>query len=71
MIRVSKQVTPGDIPMHTATTTLAALLKNEDGLAAMEYGLVAALVAIVAIAGIQLLGNNLLAKFNQIAAALG
>ena len=56
--------------MYDYSTTLAALLKNEDGLAAMEYGLVAALISIVAIAAMQLVGTNLVAKFNAIAAAL-
>ena len=57
--------------MHNLTTTLTTLLKNEDGATAIEYGLIAALIAIAAISGFQLVGTNLLAKFNQIAAALG
>jgi pilus assembly protein Flp/PilA len=57
--------------MHNSTTTLTALLKNEDGATAIEYGLIAALISIAAIASFQLVGAALLAKFAAIAAALG
>jgi len=56
--------------MHNAKTTLAALLKNEDGLAAMEYGLVAALISIVAVVAMRLVGTNLNTIFGNIGTAL-
>jgi pilus assembly protein Flp/PilA len=44
--------------------------ENDRGATAVEYGLMVALIAIVIIAGVTLLGNNLLALFNEIAAQL-
>lgn len=43
------------------------LLKGESGVTAIEYGLIAALVAVAIIAGATLLGTNLNAEFNGIA----
>ena len=41
--------------------------KNEKGVTMLEYGLIAALVAVVAIAGFQSLGTNLNTKIGKIA----
>ena len=41
--------------------------RNDRGATAVEYGLLVGLIAIVIIAGVTLLGNNLLALFNNIA----
>lgn len=43
---------------------------NESGATAIEYGLIAALVAIAAIGGLSLLGDNLEATFNEVAGEL-
>jgi pilus assembly protein Flp/PilA len=51
-------------------TTLAKLLKNEDGATAIEYGLIAALVSVAAVAAFQLVGTNLGTLFNTIAGDL-
>ena len=40
--------------------------KDESGATAIEYGLIAALIAVAIIAGAQLLGNELNAKFAAI-----
>jgi pilus assembly protein Flp/PilA len=42
-------------------------LNDESGATAIEYGLIAALIAVVIIAGATTLGTNLSAKFNSIA----
>jgi pilus assembly protein Flp/PilA len=39
--------------------TLKQLWKNEEGATAIEYGLIAALIAVAAIAAFQLVGTNL------------
>ena len=44
--------------------------KDEKGATAVEYGLMVALIAVVIIAAVTLLGNNLNALFNQIAGAI-
>ena len=46
------------------------LIKNESGATAIEYGLIAALIAIAAIAAFQLVGTNLSTLFNSVATQL-
>ena len=50
--------------------TLTRLFKNEDGATAIEYGLIAALIAVAAIAAFQLVGTNLSSTFHGIATQL-
>ncbi len=52
------------------TNLLARFAKDESGATAIEYGLIAALIAVVCIAAMRLVGTNLMAKFNEIAAGL-
>ncbi|MBJ6988800.1 MULTISPECIES: Flp family type IVb pilin [unclassified Devosia] len=49
----------------------ARFAKDESGATAIEYGLIAALVAVGIIAGASLLGNNLGSLFNNIGGRLG
>lgn len=46
-------------------------LKDESGATAIEYGLIAALVAVVIIGALGFLGDALIAIFNDITTALG
>jgi pilus assembly protein Flp/PilA len=46
---------------------ITRFLKNESGATAIEYGLIAALVAVVIITGLTSLGTQLNAKFSTIA----
>lgn len=50
---------------------LKRLFQEEEGVTLIEYGLIAALIAIAAIVGLTAVGTNLLALFNGIAAKLG
>jgi pilus assembly protein Flp/PilA len=50
--------------------TLMQLWKNEDGATALEYGLIAALIAVAAISAFQLVGTNLSNTFHNIATQL-
>jgi len=52
------------------TTTLVTLLKDENGATAIEYGLIAALIAVAAIAAFRLVGTNLSTIFNTVATDL-
>ena len=47
---------------------LRKLLRNEAGASAVEYGLLVALIAAVIVGAVTLLGGNLQATFNYIAA---
>jgi pilus assembly protein Flp/PilA len=48
-------------------TTLKVFAKDESGATAIEYGLIAALVAVAAILGMQALGTELNNIFNTVA----
>jgi pilus assembly protein Flp/PilA len=48
-------------------STIVKLLKNEDGATAIEYGLIAALIAVAAIVAMTAVGTALTATFNNIA----
>jgi pilus assembly protein Flp/PilA len=50
--------------------TLIKLWKNEDGATAIEYGLIAALIAVAAIAAMQLVGTSLTKTFTTVATKL-
>ena len=43
--------------------TILAFLKNESGATAIEYGLIAALIAVVIITGVTAVGTNLSGTF--------
>ncbi len=45
-------------------------LKDEDGATAIEYGLIAALIAVVIIGAVGALGTNTAAQFNNVANAI-
>jgi len=48
----------------------ARLLKNESGATAIEYGLIAALIAVAIIGGVTSLGTNAEATFQTIASEI-
>ncbi len=52
------------------TNLFARFVKDESGATAIEYGLIAALVAVAAIAGMTLVGTKLEALFQGIQAKL-
>jgi pilus assembly protein Flp/PilA len=45
-------------------------LKNEEGVTAIEYGLIAALIALVILISVALVGTNLNTAFNNVATHL-
>lgn len=51
-------------------STIRKLAKRDDGVTAIEYGLIAALIALVIVGAVTLVGTDLIADFNQVAAAL-
>lgn len=51
-------------------TIFARFVKDESGATAIEYGLIAAGIAVAIITAVNLVGTNLTAKFNAIAKAL-
>lgn len=49
------------------TTIIARVLRFRRGATAIEYGLIAALIAVAAIAAMQGLGNKMKTTFNNVA----
>ena len=52
------------------TKLFARFLDNESGATAIEYGLIAAGIAVVIITAVQLVGTNLTTTFNSVANAV-
>lgn len=52
--------------MQTLTHTLKQFVRDEDGVTAIEYGLIAALIAVVIITTVTTVGNNLSSVFSYI-----
>jgi len=50
--------------------TLIKFLTNEDGATAIEYGLIAALIAVAAVSVMTTVGHNLSTTFNTVATKL-
>jgi pilus assembly protein Flp/PilA len=51
-------------------SVLWRFVKDEAGVTAMEYGLIAALIAVVIIGAVQAVGTGLTGTFNNVAAKL-
>ena len=49
---------------------LRSLLSDEQGASLVEYGLLIALIALVAITAVQLLGNNINSLFNNVGSSI-
>ena len=49
---------------------ISRFLKNEDGATAIEYGLIAALIAVAIIGGARALGTNIGDTFNNVSNAV-
>lgn len=52
-------------------TRIRAFLRDEKGATAIEYGLIAALVAVVIIGAVTTMGGSITATFESITAGLG
>lgn len=51
-------------------TAIVRFLKAEEGVTAMEYGLIAALIAVAVIAAVRLVGTSLIGTFTTVSTAL-
>jgi pilus assembly protein Flp/PilA len=56
--------------MHKLTISIRKFFENKEGATMVEYGLMVALIAVVCLTAVSLLGTNLRAIFDQIAAAV-
>lgn len=51
-------------------SALAQFIRHEDGVTAIEYGLIAALIAVAIIVAVTNVGTNLTAVFSSVASAI-
>jgi pilus assembly protein Flp/PilA len=51
-------------------TTLKSLVRDEEGATMVEYGLLIALIALVAITAVKTLGSNISSLFNTVAGSV-
>jgi pilus assembly protein Flp/PilA len=51
--------------------TVSRFMNDQTGVTAIEYGLIASLIAVVVIGAVTLVGTNLSATFNTVAGKLG
>jgi pilus assembly protein Flp/PilA len=51
-------------------TTLKSMMRDEEGATMVEYGLLVALIAMVALVAVQQLGKNLSTVFNTVAGSV-
>ena len=56
--------------MNTFMSAARAFIADEEGVTALEYGMIAALVAVVITAAVTTLGGNLAAVFTTIAGTI-
>lgn len=56
--------------MNKLVQSVKRFMRNEEGVTAIEYGLIASLIAVAIIVAVRLVGTNLNTIFGQIAAAL-
>ena len=56
--------------METEMNLISRFVRDESGATAIEYGLIAALIAVVIITVVRLVGTNLSSTFNSVATAL-
>jgi len=57
--------------LNNAITAVQSFWNDEEGAAAIEYGLIAALIAVAIIAGANALGGSLNALFTKLGTCLG
>jgi len=50
--------------------TLKSMIRDDEGATMVEYGLLVALIAMVALAAVKLLGTNLSSLFNTVAGSV-
>jgi pilus assembly protein Flp/PilA len=55
---------------RTMTKTISNFLRNESGATAIEYGLIAALIAVVIIGAVTAVGTNLSGTFNTVSGSI-
>ena len=61
---------PGSSSLRSCLSKFLKLIRNSEGATAIEYGLIAALIAVAAIGAMQGIGNKLNTTFNNVSNSL-
>jgi pilus assembly protein Flp/PilA len=61
---------PGENLMTKPFATLKKFVQSEDGASLAEYGLLLALIAVICIAGMQLLGTTISSMFTNVSGTI-
>ena len=69
-VRVCLLSTLKEFVMSTFISAVRTFIADEDGVTALEYGMIAALIAAVIVTAVQLLGTEVKAAFDKISVAL-
>lgn len=57
--------------MSTVLSAVRTFIADEDGVTALEYGMIAALIAAVIVTAVTNLGTTIAGKFDEIVTAIG
>jgi pilus assembly protein Flp/PilA len=68
--RQSQSLAPSEAERNCTMAILARFLNNEDGATAIEYALIASLIALFIIVGVQTVGTSVSTVFTEVGAAL-
>jgi pilus assembly protein Flp/PilA len=63
--RQAQSWTPGEAEGNCRMVILARFLNNQDGVTAIEYALIASMIALVIITSVQTVGTRVSAVFNE------
>jgi pilus assembly protein Flp/PilA len=65
-VRLNNGLSHFRVELETDVKSVVKVLKDEEGATAIEYGLIAALIAVAAIVAMNNLGKNLTNTFNKV-----
>jgi pilus assembly protein Flp/PilA len=68
--REAQSLTPREAERNCTMATLARFLINENGVTSIEYALIASMIALVIIAGVQTVGTKVSTVFNEVGGGL-
>jgi pilus assembly protein Flp/PilA len=68
--RQAQSLTPSEAGRTCTMTIISRFLRNEDGVTAIEYALMASLIALFIIAGVQAVGTKVSTVFTEVGAGL-
>ena len=69
-MRIMESLVRGQLAVQDGAKAVQARLVREEGASAVEYALMVGLIAVVIIAGVTILGQNINKKFSSVASSV-